>query len=132
MELNACTIDFWDHDVVHVHFKEGRMVDAPDVQDLFQAIANERPGRKVLLMVSVGDGTKLTNEARAFASSEASCAYIAADAIIVRDFEHQLAANVFVRHHRPHRPIRMFGDRESALAWLHEQHHLIDTPGSNA
>lgn len=127
MELSACTIDFLDHDVVHAHFKDGLNVDVPEVKALLQAIASERNGRKALLMVSVGEGTKLTNEARAFASSEESCAYIAADAIIVRDFEHQLAANVFVRHHRPHRPIRMFGDRESAIAWLKEQHHLIDT-----
>lgn len=132
MELKSCTIDHLDHDVVHVHFKDGLSVDVPDVEAMFEAIAAARDGRKALLMVSVGEGTKLTNEARAFASSEDSCAYIAADAIIVRDFEHQLAANVFVRHHRPHRPIRMFGDRESAIAWLKEQRHLINAPDTNA
>jgi hypothetical protein len=51
---------------------------------------------------------------------------IAADAIVVRDFGHQLAANVFVRHHRPGRPIQMFPDQDSARAWLLQQHHLID------
>lgn len=130
MELDTCIVHFLDNDVVHAHFKEGLMVDSPDVRTLFTTIEEERGGRKALLLVSMGEGTKLTNEARAFASSEESCAYIAADAIIVRDFEHQLAANVFVRHHRPHRPIRMFGDRESALAWLLEQRHLIDDPKS--
>lgn len=132
MELDCCIVEFLDHDVVHAHFKDGLTVDVPDVRTLLDAITGERRGRKALLMVSMGVGTRLTNEARAFASSEESCAYIAADAIIVRDFEHQLAANVFVRHHRPHRPIRMFGDRESAIAWLKEHHHLIDSTDTNA
>ena len=52
-------------------------------------------------------------------------ANIAADAIIVRDFGHQLAANVFVRHHKPGRPIQLFGDKASAMAWLDTQRHLI-------
>ena len=81
--------------------------------------------RKALLMVSVGDKTTMTNEARAYASAPESSRYIAADAIILRDFSHQLAANVFVRYHKPGRPIQMFPDKESAMSWLAEQHHLI-------
>ena len=76
-------------------------------------------------MVSVGESTTMSNEARAHASSPSSADYIAADAIVVRDFGHQLAANVFVRHHKPGRPIQMFPDKESALAWLNEQRPLI-------
>ena len=91
-----------------------------------EAIEAERDGRKVLLMVSVGLNTTMSNEARAFAAhSPESSRHIAADAIIVRDFGHQLAANVFVRHHKPGRPIQMFPDRDSALAWLRTQRHLV-------
>lgn len=124
-ELDACTIDLLDGDVAHVHFREGRTIDVEQVRSMFTALEAGRAGRKLLLMVSVGEGTTLTNEARAFAGGDAGTACAAADAIIVRDFGHQLAANVFVRHHRPARPIRMFPDRTSALAWLREQHHLI-------
>ena len=78
-------------------------------------------------MLSVGDNTTMSNEARAYASSPESSNYIAADAIIVRDFGHQLAANVFVRHHKPERHIRMFPDRETAMAWLNEQRNILLT-----
>ncbi|MBP6573178.1 MAG: hypothetical protein KA230_01895 [Flavobacteriales bacterium] len=125
VELGACTVTFLGEDVVHTHFKDHHLVTPEEVQLMFDAIEADRKGRKVLLMVSVGEGTTMSNEARAHASSEASCKYIAADAIVVRDFSHQLAANVFVRHHKPHRPIQMFGDSHSALAWLKEQRHLI-------
>ena len=125
VELEACTIEFLDQDVVHTHFKDHRSVQPDQVQAMFDVIAEDRQGRKVLLMVSVGEGTSMSNEARAYASAEDSNRYIAADAIIVRDFGHQLAANVFVRHHKPGRPIQLFGDQTSAMAWLDTQRHLI-------
>ncbi|MCB0792607.1 MAG: hypothetical protein H6595_07485 [Flavobacteriales bacterium] len=121
----ACAIHFLDNDIVHVHFLDGRLVTPEDVQTMFDAVEERRRGRKALLMVSVGDKTTMTNEARAYASAPESSRYIAADAIILRDFSHQLAANVFVRYHKPGRPIQMFPDKESAMSWLAEQHHLI-------
>ena len=126
VELEACTVAFLDGDIVHTHFKDHHLVSPDEVQLMFETIERERQGRKALLMVSVGEDTTMSNEARTHASSEASCKYIAADAIVVRDFGHQLAANVFVRHHKPHRPIQMFPDQEKAMAWLKEYHHLID------
>lgn len=126
LALEASELTFLDDDLVHAHFRDGRLVEPEDVQRMFDAMEKARAGRKALLMVTVGEGTTMSNEARAYASSEASCRYIAADAIVVRDFSHQLAANVFVRHHKPSRPIRMFPDRDGALDWLKTQRDLID------
>jgi len=126
VELEACHLTTVDEDIVHVHFKEGRTVEKADVQRMFDAVDDLRQGRKALLLVSVGEGTSMSNEARAHASSERSNRIFAADAIIVRDFGHQLAANVFVRHHKPARPILMFPDMDAAVAWLSQQRHLID------
>ncbi|WKZ65390.1 MAG: hypothetical protein QY325_11520 [Flavobacteriales bacterium] len=124
-DLESCTVTFLDDDIVHTHFKDNRLVGPEDVQRMFEAIEAERKGRKALLMVSVGVGTAMSNEARAYASSMESSRYIAADAIIVRDFGHQLAANVFVRHHKPGRPIQMFPDRQAAMEWLRLQRNLV-------
>lgn len=126
VELEVCTVAFLEGDVVHTHFKDQHLVQPEEVQLMFDTIQQVRGGRKALLMVTVGEGTTMTGEARAHASSEDSCKYIAADAIVVRDFGHQLAANVFVRHNKPHRPIQMFPDQATALAWLKEQHHLLE------
>lgn len=126
VELESCTVTFIDEDIVHTHFKDDHLVSVQDVHAMFDAIAAERTGRKVLLMVSVGLNTTMSNEARGYAAqSPESNQHIAADAIIVRDFGHQLAANVFVRHHKPGRPIQMFPDRDTALEWLSAQRHLI-------
>ena len=128
VDLDAVTLSFLDGDIVHAHFKDGRVGTETDVHAMFERIAQERGGRKALLMVSVGQGTSLTNEARSLASSEEGDHILAADAIVIRDFGHQLSANAFVRHNRPQRPIRLFPDQPAALAWLATQHHLIDAP----
>ena len=80
VELEVCTIEFLDQDVVHTHFKDHRSVQPDQVQAMFDVIAEDRHGRKVLLMVSVGEGTSMSNEARAYASADDSNRYIAADA----------------------------------------------------
>ncbi len=125
IELDAVLVHFLQNDVVHAHFKDGHTGTVEDVRELFATIEAERKHPKVLLMVSVGQGSTLTNEARAVASSKEGDHIIAADAIIVRDFGHQLAANAFVRFNRPGRPAQLFPDQESAMAWLLEQRHLI-------
>ncbi|MFZ1686581.1 MAG: hypothetical protein WAU70_04115 [Flavobacteriales bacterium] len=125
IELDVCTLTFIDEDIVHAHFKDGHTVSPEEVHAMFEAIAAERNGRKALLAVSVGVNSTLSNEARTYASSPESSKYIAADAIVVRDFGHQLTANVFVRYNKPQRPIQLFGDMESAITWLAEHRDLV-------
>jgi len=126
VKTDCCSVTFLDGDIVHTHFQDDHLVSPEEVQEMFDVIEHERHGKKALLVVTVGENTTMSNEARAHASSEDSCKYIAADAIVVRDFAHNLAANVFVRHHKPHRPIQMFPDMEKAMDWLKQQHPLIE------
>jgi hypothetical protein len=128
VDLGPVLLTFQDDDVVHAHFKDNVLADGNDVHAMFDAIGRERDGRKGLLMVTVGANSTLTNEARALASGPEGDHVLAADAIVLRDFGHQLAANAFVRHNRPMRPTKLFPDQASALKWLTDQHHLIDHP----
>jgi hypothetical protein len=127
-ELVSCLVTFLEGDMVHAHFKDGRTIEPFEVQEVLELLGRHGQGRKSLLVVTMGNGTSMTNEARAVASAPEANKYLAADAIVVRDFGHQLAANVFVRHHKPARPIQMFPDMDTALAWLSQQRHLIDQP----
>lgn len=126
LELSACTLTFIEEEIAHAHFKDGCTAGAKDVIELFAAIRNARRGRKALLAVSFGDGAGMNNEARAHASSDEGSELIAADAIVVRDFGHQMSANAFVRVNKPKRPIQLFPDVDSAVEWLRQQRHLID------
>lgn len=126
VDLNAVMLSFLEDDVIHAQFKEGVLVSEDDVHEMFASVVRERGGRKGLLMVTLGDDSTLTNEARALASGPEGDGVLAADAIVLRDFGHQLVANAFVRHNKPKRPTQLFPDKASALKWLAEQHHLID------
>lgn len=127
IDLEVVKLTFLAGDVVHAQFKSGHTATEEQVREMFAAMERERNGRKALFMVSFDPGAGLTNEARKLASSEESNRYNAADAIILRDFAHQLSANAFVRHNKPPRPIQLFPDQAAALAWLSTQHHLLDT-----
>ncbi|MBK8582459.1 MAG: hypothetical protein IPL86_11685 [Flavobacteriales bacterium] len=59
---------FLKDDVVHAHFKNDVLGTVEDVHAMFEAIGKERNGRKGLLVVTVGEHSTLTNEARALAS----------------------------------------------------------------
>ncbi|HOP43966.1 MAG TPA: hypothetical protein PLA11_10645 [Flavobacteriales bacterium] len=125
IELDACTLTFIEEDIAHCHFHDGATADKAQVQAMFDAMAKARGGAKSLFLVSFGQGATLTNDARAHASSPESSAYIAADAILLRDFGHQLSANAFVRVNRPQRPIQLFSDKDEAVTWLKQQRHLL-------
>ena len=125
-DLPALTINFLEGDIVHAHFKDGHTAGRDDVESMFAVLREQGHGHKLLLLVSVGNGASLTNEARAYASGDEGNKLIAADAIIVRDYGHQMSANAFVRHHRPGRPAQLFPDQASAIAWLGQLHYLID------
>jgi hypothetical protein len=127
IELDAVRLTFMENDVVHASFRSGHTATDADVRAMFETMGRERAGRKSLFMVSFEPGAGLSNEARQLASSVWCNTYNAADAIILRDFAHQLSANAFVRHNKPPRPTQLFPDQPSALAWLATQRHLIDT-----
>lgn len=126
LELSACTLTVIDDDIVHAHFKDGLVAGPDAIDEMFDAIRTLRKGRKALFLFTAGAGASLTNEARAHASSDAGSEILAADAIVVRDFGHQMSANAFVRHNKPKRPIQLFPDTDSAIAWLKQHRHLID------
>ena len=125
INTGSCELHFMENRVVHAHFDAGRVVNIPDVQSMFDAMYERCEGMKNLLVVSVAEGTTLSNEARAMVSSADASKYIVADAILVRDFQHQLSANAFIRHNKPVRPVETFDKMEDALAWLETQRHRL-------
>ena len=78
----TCELSFLEGDIVHARFNADRVVNAAEVQEMFEKMYDERDGRKSLFVVSVDDGTTLSNEARSLASSANASKYIVADAII--------------------------------------------------
>ncbi len=127
IQLDACELSFLGDGVVHACFNAGRIVEKAELKAMYEKIFAERNGLRSLFLVSVGDDvTTISNEGRAYASSEEVSKFIVADAIIVKDFKRQLSANAFIRHNKPARPIRTFENKDKAVNWLKSQKHLLD------
>ena len=125
INTGACELHFMENSIVHAHFDAGRVVNVPDVEAMFSTMHDRCNGDKNLFVVTVAEGTTLSNEARAVVSSSEASQYIVADAIVVRDFQHQLSANAFIRHNKPARPVDTFETMEDALAWLETHRHRL-------
>lgn len=120
IELKETTITL--HEVyVHFHFKKV----GPDpisksvVEEVHSIIAKELDKKKYLLVTTEADVT-LTEPARDFASSVSFDEYIIADAVVTRDYSHEISANFFIRFNRPNRPVKLFPSEEKAINWIHE------------
>lgn len=128
VKTTACELTFKSNRIVHAHFDAGRVVNEEDVDEMFQALKSVSNGQRNMFLVTVADGTTLSNEARSVISSDDANKYIVADAIVVRDFQHQLSANAFIRHNKPSRPVQTFETMDEALEWLESHRGLLDSP----
>jgi len=122
IEIEEATIAF-EEVYVHFHFKKGdEPVAKSTVEKVYDYVSVNLKERKYLL-VTTEEGTKLTEPAREFASSKKFDEVIKADAIVVNNYSHEIAANFFIRFNRPNRPVKLFPNRDKAVAWIHEMNN---------
>jgi len=118
VHLKKSSITFSEDQLAHLHIKEGQVVELEEVQNIFSIINQAFSGKKFRLLVTAGENATLSPEARAYASSAESSNVIAADAIVVNNYSHEMTANFFIRFNKPHRPTNWFKNREEAMVWL--------------
>ena len=116
IELNGLKRGILNDDVVQDHIQDDMLVSSKDVREIFHAIGMGRSHHKGLLVVTLGEHSTLTNEARALASGTEVQSVLAAEAIKMRDFGHQFAVNALVRHNRYMSRTKLYPVRDSALA----------------
>jgi hypothetical protein len=111
--------EFLEEDLLEFHFVEkAHEIGRKTVEDLHDWAVEYLGGHKCYLLVRTEPGTRLSEEARAYASSEEFDKISFADAIIRTDYNHEMAANFFIRFNRPGRTVRLFPDRAHAMAWI--------------
>lgn len=113
------TVSFENPDLCYLHFKraEGE-IPLSSIEEALQVMRNESQGRKSYLIVTTEEGAKMTMEARDFAASNAFEDVVLADAIILSNYDHEIAANFFVRFSKPNRPVELFKSKEEAMLWI--------------
>jgi hypothetical protein len=120
IRLDDAVIRFLAEDLCEFHFTQtAHAIDIATVKKMHQLLF-DRLGEeeRIYMLVSTESGARMTQEAREYASSDAFNTISKADAIIRADYSHEMAANFFIRFNRPGRPVKLFPDREKALAWI--------------
>ena len=118
LDLGDVTIKFRDDGIVNLHFRGEHTIEANAVEKVLDTLQEEYPKMKCHLLITGDKGFNMSQEARAFASSDKYDAISCADAIVQVDYSHQMAANFFIRFSKPNRPVKIFPDEERAVTWL--------------
>ncbi|MCH2214990.1 MAG: hypothetical protein MK086_07470 [Flavobacteriales bacterium] len=117
IELSNCWLDIDDDEIVELHIMSNCVVEADEVDEIFENIHQNFAGAKGLL-VTAGKQASLSQEAREKVSAGNVTKQIIADAIVVKDYQHHMTANFFVRYNKPQRPTEIFKTDEEARKWL--------------
>lgn len=116
-DLGNCTLELLDQGSVVLHIKSEETLLPEDVYKIFHTIHTDYPTARTLI-VTAGKRATLSPEARVVVSGEDITEQIVADAIIIKEFSHQMSSNFFVRFNRPSRPTKLFRNIEDAKKWL--------------
>lgn len=119
IDVDDAQLIFHDVDVCELHFTNTDGETGIEcVKKVRDTILSEKSTEKVYLIVTTEAGAQLTQDARYYASSKEFDIISYADAIVPADYNHEMAANFFIRFNRPERPVRLCPDMENAMAWI--------------
>lgn len=119
IKTEDATVIFIEDDLCHFHFfTTDHEIGVESVKRIHDVIKEHKQAEKCYLIISTEPGASMTQEARDYASSQEFDEIAIADAIIRADYSHEMAANFFIRFNRPKRPVRLFPDKDHAVAWI--------------
>lgn len=120
VDLGNCSLELDSEGCVELHIYPQEVLQPDKIREIFDTIHSTFPEARTLL-VTAGRKATLSQEARDLVSSKDITEQIIADAIVTEHYSHQMAANFFVRHNKPHRPTKLFKTEEEAREWLKAQ-----------
>ncbi len=116
--IRVGTVRLGDDGVVRQDFVEGAYMEVADSREAIAAVRELTGDVPAFLLTDMRHVKGASSEARAFGSTPEMVPYIAAIALLTSSPLTRMIANFFVRFTRPAYPVRMFTDRDEALAWL--------------
>jgi len=118
-DLQQVTVSLDDKGILHIDYgMAGKVTEAMVREAHRQHLLLGKVQRPVL--ISGGRVARLDYDAQRLASSPEIAASTLAVAILARNFLHHHLIQVFSLYHRPAYPVRVFSDRQRALAWLQQ------------
>lgn len=104
--------------IIKVSINGNEEIDVGNVVEVVSAIQKIGHGKTFPVLISVGEYTLPTHEARAYLATEKSNPFASAEAYVIYSFSQKLVGNVYLSFNKPVRPTRIFNSEEKAIEWL--------------
>jgi hypothetical protein len=118
IDLKHIVVSMLAEGIIHLHIKEGCLLDLNDAVLTVEAMGKIGGGKKYPVLIDAGEFTGVDKDVRIFAAGEESNLYTLADAIAFCNLGQKLIADFYVNHNNPVVPTRVFADKQEAIAWL--------------
>lgn len=107
-----------DSGIAHSYYIKKIDVTLEIAKNDMEIISKLSQGKKVPILVDLGNANSITRKAREFFSGNESKDTLSAAALITNSPMHIVMGNFFLGINKPPYPIKLFSSKENALEWL--------------
>jgi len=118
IRLKKSVLTLLEEGIIHIHLLTGCDITLPDAVRIVETMGALSAGKKLPVLIDVGEFTSVDKEVRIFSASRESNLYTIADGIVYRSFAQKLIADFYIKHNHPVVPTQAFPRRQEALNWL--------------
>jgi len=116
--IEVFTIEMREDGILHLHAKGDTIIDMQLYNVLISSVGEMTGGKKVPILSTADELTIPDEEVRKYMTRPEANPYCIANALIAPSLSQKLLSNIFISVMRPARPIRLFRNKEEAIAWL--------------
>jgi hypothetical protein len=104
--------------ILVIRIKKGSHLTLEKSQEYYEVSNRLMEGKKALVLVDASEDYTITDEARAYGSSEQAVSNRLAVAFVTSSTANKLLFRLYVAFNKPKVPTKMFTNKKSALKWL--------------
>lgn len=109
-------IEIIHNDVFYLCYKRDVLLELSDLKESYKAFAEFSANRKLRVLIEFPEYTSVTDEARKFAT--ATVVESIATAFVFQSLAQRLLLRAYYLFHKQAHPVKLFTDKDKALAWL--------------
>ena len=116
IENTNSTAQIIEGDIFYMYYHKYAMLTVKDFEEGLAAYNEICQGKKMKILVEIGEFSSSTSKARKFASSHNPL--VVGEAIVIKDFSQRFIAQLYIKLHKKNHPKRIFKSKEKALIWI--------------
>ena len=117
-KIEVFTIEMRDDGIVHMHAEGDKLIDMRLYKLLIEGIGEVSGGKKVPILSTADEEVLPDDDVKEYFMRPDSNPYSLANAVIAPSLPQKLIGNLFLRMNKRGSPIKLFRNKDEAIAWL--------------